>query len=110
MLGTTTIDAPEWAGEVHVPAGKRVRYVASDQARIEAPNLEEVRGVVSIGPLTTLYAPRLAEHEQIVRDRMRHRRRFFARFSTSPHARCARTGRCIEHENDPRIEACAARG
>lgn len=39
-------------------------------------------------------------------DLRRHRRRYLAQLTTAPHARCPRAGRCVEHERDPRVEAC----
>lgn len=109
-----------------VPNLRRVGDLAVfPEAHFCAPSLEQVDCLVVAGGATAdLPALWRVEHwvvDSLNRARVRgmrnrtvsgpddlrqHRRHYLTRLATAPHARCARAGRCLEHESDTRVEAC----
>lgn len=124
VLNESVISAPALA---RVDGG----LFSSIRAKINAPALQVVHQTLKIGVQATLHAPKLTRIDRLIvspgavfdgplglqiqpgddraRFQQRYRRRYNTTLATVPHARCAREGRCVEHERDPRVAACATK-
>jgi hypothetical protein len=123
-LSQSTVSAPVLA---RISGG----IFAGVRANIDAPQLQTVHQTLELGEQATLRAPKLTQISRLIISpeavfegplglqmrpgddeadfRHHYRRRYNTALTTVPHARCARAGRCVEHELRPDVPSCAAK-